>query len=370
MTFFFISLTSFLITALTIPVTIFLAKKYGLVDDPRKRPHPAHVHKVVLPRAGGLPIYLGILLTSLFFLPLEKNLLGILVAITLLLLIGLVDDKRREFNPYIRLIFLFLAAGIAVSSGIGISFITNPFAQLLGGAKYLHLDTIVIPFTFIGPHRLIILADIFAFLWIVSLTQVINWAKGVDGQMPGITLVTSLVLAALSLRIGFQGDVNQFQVAKLSFIVAGTSLGFLIFNWPPAKILPGFSASTILAFMLASLAILSGAKVATAILALAVPVIDFVYTILRRVLSGRSPVWGDRGHLHHRLLDLGWNSWQISLFYIFGSAILGLVALLVETTSKLFVILGVGAVFTVAILWLNSFGGLSGRPDPDNGSKT
>lgn len=363
---------TFISTLIFTPLTIKLAKKIGLVDNPKVRPHPAHIHKATTPRAGGLPIYLSIIISSLLFLQIEKYLIGITIGITILLIVGLADDKIKKFSPYLRLILLFVAAGAAVASGIGISFITNPLRGLADlpsawQTPFLRLDQYALPVEFFGSHYIVVIADLFAFFWIVTLTQVINWAKGVDGQMPGITLVAALTLGFLSLKLVSQGEVAQLNVAKLSFIVAAASLGLLFFNWSPAKIFPGFSGSTILAFMIAILAILSGAKVATALLVLAVPTADFVYTFSRRVLAGRSPVWGDRGHLHHKLLDIGWSAQTISLFYILGSAILGLIAVFLETTSKFFALLVVASIFTAFILWLNSFGTLSRSSDRDSG---
>lgn len=366
------SLAAFLITLLTIPLTIFLAKRYGLVDDPQKRPHPAHIQNRIIPRAGGLAIYLGLLISSLLFLPWSKHLAGLFAGITTLLIVGLLDDKLIHFSPYRRLGLLFVAAIFAVASGIGISFLNNPlyhlpFIPTFLQDPFIYLDKIVWYFNFFGPHKIILLADLFALLWIVTLTQVINWSKGVDGQMPGITTITALTLGIIAYQFYLQGDPNQLNIAKLAFLVTGASFAFLIFNWHPSKILPGFSGSTILAFLLAVLAILSTAKVATALLVLAVPTIDFIYTIFRRLKAGRSPVWGDRGHLHHRLLDLGWSHQKISLFYILVSAILGAVALLVNTESKLFALLLVAVGFFSLILWLNSFGGFSKPSAPDNG---
>lgn len=357
------ALTATILTALSVPLTVAVAKRYGLVDDPKKDPHPKKVHTRVLPRAGGLAIFLGIFLTSILFVPIQKYLIGIFLGISVLLTMGLIDDKIRNFSPYSRLFLLILAASCAVGAGIGIGFVTNPF----NASSVLLLNQIIIPFELLGPHQIILIADIFALLWIISLTQIINWSKGVDGQMPGITLVASVVLAALSLRFYHQGDLSQLNTAKLAIITAGTSLGFLIFNWHPSKILPGFSGSTILAFMLATLSILSGAKVATALLVLAIPTSDFIYLIIKRLIAGRSPVWGDRGHLHHRLLDLGWSHQKIALFYMTLSAMLGAVALLVNVQSKSFLVLVTIVVTFIFILWINSFGGLSKPPDPDNG---
>ncbi len=348
-----VTLTSALITALSTPLVIKLANYFKLVDDPNLNPHPKKIHSRVIPRAGGLAIYLGIILSILIFIPIEKHILGIIAGSTILLIMGLIDDKVQNFSPYLRLALLFLAAGCAVGAGIGISYVTNP----LGGI--LRLDGIIVPFEFLGKHSIVLLADIFAFLWIVTVTQVINWSKGVDGQMAGITFISALVLGVLSYKLSLQGDPNQLVVAKLAFITSGASLAFLIFNWHPAKIFPGFSGSTILAFLLATLSILSGAKVATALLVMAVPIADFVYTVIRRISQGRSPVWGDRGHLHHKLLDIGWTPPFISLFYISGSGILGLIALNVNSASKFYSLIAVGLIFIIFILWINSFGASS-----------
>ncbi len=368
----FPSVFVFLLSFVSFPFTIKFAKKYGLVDDPTRRPHPAHVQIRIIPRAGGLGVYIPIVIASLIFLPIDKNLIGIVLGLTILLVMGLIDDKVSYFNPYLRLGLLFIAAGIAVFSGIGISFITNPFYNsfiftAFRTSPVLHLDQIILTFNLLGPHKIILIADLMAFFWIVTLTQVINWAKGVDGQMPGITFVAALILGLFSLKLYHGGDPHQLDVAKLAFIVAAASLGMLVFNWHPAKILPAFSGSTILAYLLAILAILSGAKLATAMVTLAIPIVDFVYTFLRRIIQGKSPVWGDRGHLHHKLLDLGWSHQQISLFYILGSAMLGSVALLTNTESKLFTVLIVATLFLGFVLWINSFGELSKRHGPDNG---
>lgn len=372
MEFIFATLIAFVITAIAVPVTIVVAKRYGLVDDPEKRPHPAHVQDRIIPRAGGIAIYSGIVLTGMLFLPIEQYLIGIFIGITLLLIIGILDDKLVEFNPYTRLLLLLLAAIAVVGSGVGIAFVSNPFYHLPipffdSTNQIIHLDQIIVQLYFFGERNIVLIADLLALIWIVALTQIINWSKGVDGQMPGITSVAALTLGIFSYMLFIKGDPNQYQIALLSFIVAGSSLAFLIFNWHPSKIMPGFSGSTILAFMLAVLAILSGSKLATAALVLAIPTVDFIYTIIRRIAQGKSPVWGDRGHLHHLLLDRGWSHQKISLFYILGSAILGIVALFVSTTSKLFIVLLVLVIFLGFILWLNSFGGLSKPQDQDNG---
>lgn len=359
--FFLPALVAFFITAFSIPLTIKLAKKYNLLDHPKLRPHPAHVQQRVVPRAGGLPVFVGIIISLLIFIPLEKHILGLILGLFILLAVGLADDKYHDLSPYGRLAAQILAALIVVGAGVGITFITDP----LGGI--IKLDSIVIPFNFFGSHQILLIADAIAVFWIVWVMNMVNWSKGVDGQMPGITAVSSLILGILSLKLYLAGDPNQFNVARLSFITAGASLALLIFNWSPAKIFPGFSGSTILGLMIATLSILSGAKLATAGLVLLVPATDFIYTFFRRVLSGRSPVWGDRGHLHHLLLKRGWSHQMISLFYICGSAILGAAALTLNSRGKIFAAILVAAATLGIIVWLNLFGRFSKQPDQDNG---
>ncbi len=338
---------SFLATILAVFPTIKLAKIFNLVDNPKLRPHPAHTQKRIVPRAGGLAVFLGIASAILIFIPFEAATGGILIGLLILLLVGLLDDKYQNFSPYLRLISQFIAAIMIVITGTGIQFITNPF----GGIIY---------FT---PQ----IASFLTIVWIVWVMNMINWSKGVDGQMPGIVTVAAFILGLLSLKLNLPYDPSQAIVAQLSFITAGSSLGLLIFNWYPAKIFPGFSGSTILGFMIAVLAILSGAKLATAGLVLLIPATDFTYTFLRRILQGKSPVWGDRGHLHHKLLEIGLSHRQIALFYILGSVTLGAAALSLSSSGKLFAAALVGAITLGGILWLNFFGGLSKRHAPDNG---
>lgn len=349
MEFFLPAAVSLFITLLFTPLTIIFAKKFNLVDNPLLRPHPAHIQKRTVPRAGGLSVFIGLLWAIIIFIPIEKTTTGILVGLSILLIVGLADDKFQNISPYLRLLCQIFAAAVIIISGVGISFITNP----LGGI--LHLDAVNF------------LPQLLALIWIIWVMNMINWSKGVDGQMPGVVTVAAIILGILSLKLNHMQDLSQANVAKLSFITAGSALGLLFFNWHPAKIFPGFSGSTILGFMIAVLAILSGAKLATAGLVLLIPATDFAYTFLRRILQGKSPVWGDRGHLHHKLLEQGFTHQQISLFYIAGSVILGVAALSLTSSGKLFAASLVGASVLGIILWLNFFGGLSKKPDPDNG---
>src|SRR3990167_6132001 len=143
--------------------------------------------------------------------------------------------------------------------------------------------------------------------------NMLNWSKGVDGQMPGIVAISAVVIGLLSLRLAGSDHSGQISVI-LSFIIAGASLGFLLFNFYPAKIFPGYGATSVY-LLLAAVSLLSSAKLATAILVMGIPMIDGAFTVMRRIFSGRSPFWHDKKHLHHILLDLGLTQRHIALFY-------------------------------------------------------
>jgi len=167
--------------------------------------------------------------------------------------------------------------------------------------------------------------------------NMLNWSKGVDGQMPGIVAISAITIGFLSLRFAGSDHFSKISL-DLSFIIAGASLGFLIFNFHPAKIFPGYGATAIY-LLLSAASILSGAKLATAILVMGIPMTDGLFTIIRRLLSGRSPFWHDKKHLHHLLLSFGIGQRRIALFYWIISAILGTLALVLSSTAKLFAII-------------------------------
>ena len=340
--------TSFLITIVATPLTIKLARRLDIVDNPL-RPHPAHVQNRIVPKAGGIPIYLSIILSAFLFLPITKWLIGIALGGLVLLIVGLWDDLVNNLSPYPRLLMQFLAAGIVVATGVGITFTTNPFGGIL------RLDQLIWTVNFFGTHNIIVFADLFALLWIVWMMNMVNWSWGVDGQMPGVIAVSALTIGVLAFNLFLRGDANQLPIAQFSVITAASALGFLIFNWHPAKIFPGDSGSNILGFTIAVLCILTSAKLAAALIVLLVPSMDFFYTFFRRVASGQSPFHGDRKHLHHLLLQRGWSHRGISLFYFGSSILLGLAAANLGSREKLFTLVGVGTRVLGVILWLHLF---------------
>jgi UDP-GlcNAc:undecaprenyl-phosphate/decaprenyl-phosphate GlcNAc-1-phosphate transferase len=339
---FFPLLVSFIATVIATPICLIFLKKFNIVDDPKKHKHPAMIHKKPIPRGGGIPLFIGVLVASLIFLPMTQAILAMLIASFASLFIGILDDKF-DISPYIRFLVNIACAVFVVALGVNIPFITNP----LGGILYL--NHITIPF---WPGSAVsFLADLIAILWIVWVMNMLNWSKGVDGQMPGIVAISAIIIGTLSLRFS-PLDQTSTTAATLSFIIAGASLGFIVFNFYPAKIFPGYGA-TALYLMLAVASILSGAKLATAILVMGVPMTDGLFTIGRRILSGKSPFWHDKKHLHHILLDLGFGQRRIALFYWTISAVLGTLSLVLSSKGKLFAIIMLVILVGGAILFLH-----------------
>jgi UDP-GlcNAc:undecaprenyl-phosphate GlcNAc-1-phosphate transferase len=334
-----------LIAFVATPAVIRFAKKFGMVDDPAKHKHPKVIHTYPTPRGGGIAILIAITTTALIFLPLDKHLKGILAGAIIIGIMGFLDDKYN-LNPYLRLIMGFLAAGAPIAAGIGISFLSNP----LGGT--ISLSHPQISFVLFGQsHSIWILSDLFAILWTVFMMNMLNMgAKGIDGQLSGVVVIAAATIAALSLR--FSADITQWPVIILASITAGAFLGFLPWHIYPQKIMPSYGGATLAGYLLAVLSILSTTKVGILMVVLGVPLVDTGYVIVRRILRGKSPVWGDRGHLHHRLLDNGWSKPQIAAFYWTITAILGLIALNLNTPSKFYTIVGVAVAIGGLILWL------------------
>lgn len=327
MTIYWAAAFALVISLVATPLIISLARKWGIMDYPT-RAHPAILHHHPLPRAGGLPPLIAIISAYLLFAPVDKHIVGIFLASLVIVITGVLDDKY-DLNPYLRLGTNILAVLIVVGSGVGITSINNPFDG------EIRFDSIIVKFAFFGPHSIVVLADLFALFWIVWVMNALNWSSGVDGQLPGIVVVATLILGMVALRY-VQTDPTQLPVAILAFVTAGAYLGFLPWSFYPQKIMPGYGGSTLAGFMLAVLSILAGGKLATALLVLAVPLIDSFWTILRRISQGDSPVWGDREHLHHKLLELGLTKRQVVLFYWVICAILGLAALNLDSQGKFF----------------------------------
>ncbi|MFH2085264.1 MAG: MraY family glycosyltransferase [bacterium] len=273
--------------------------------------------------------------TTLIFVKIDPQIAGIFAGAVVITVAGILDDVL-DISPYFRILLGVVAALIVVLSGIGITYISNPIGS---GVVQLNMHFLTSALTVI---------------WIVWGMNFVNMgAKGLDGQLPGVTLIAAVVMGILSFR--FVNDITSWPSAYLSFALAGAYGGLLIFNMYPQKIMPGWGGGALAGYFLAVLSILSGAKVATAMIVLGVPFMDVVYVIGRRIASGKSPVWGDTSHLHHQLLKIGWSKRKVASFYWLVTAILGTVALQLNSQMKIYTILLIAVSVGGALLWINLF---------------
>jgi UDP-GlcNAc:undecaprenyl-phosphate GlcNAc-1-phosphate transferase len=296
-----------------------LSLKWGLFDFPS----PRKIHDKPIPRLGGVAVFLSfwlVVLGYLIFAPeklafvqekilgIDKNLLGVLLGALVLIGVGIYDDVRG-IKPLLKLIFQIIAAGIVALFGIKIWWFSNPFGpQIILGAW----------------------SPLFVILWLVLLTNVVNWLDGLDGLASGVSFIAAIILFFLAL----QPTVNQPATALLCLILAASTLGFLPFNFNPAKIFLGDSGAMFLGYMLAIFAIISGGKVATASLVLGIPIFDAVWVILRRLWGKKAPWLGDKRHLHHRFLEAGFSQKQAVLI-LYGVALaFGILSLFSQTKGK------------------------------------
>lgn len=326
---------SFVISVAITYITILVYKSLGLVDRSTAKEHPKHIHTIAVPRGGGIPIFLAIFFATLSFVKVDTQIAGIFAGAAIIAAAGILDDIL-DLSPYLRLALGVIAAVIVVASGIGISYISNPL-----GAGVIQFDA----------H--IVTAGL-TILWIVWGMNFVNMgAKGLDGQLPGVTLIAAVVMGVLSFR--FVNDITAWPSAYLSFALAGAYGGFLVFNIYPQRIMPGWGGGALAGYFLAVLSILSGAKVATAMIVLGVPLMDVVYVIGRRIAAGKSPVWGDTNHLHHQLLKIGWSKRAVAMFYWLVTAILGVIALQLNPEMKIYTILLIAVIVGGVLLWINLF---------------
>ncbi|KKU88345.1 MAG: UDP-N-acetylmuramyl pentapeptide phosphotransferase/UDP-N-acetylglucosamine-1-phosphate transferase [Microgenomates group bacterium GW2011_GWF2_47_9] len=341
-------LFAFILSCAITYLTILVYRGLGIVDKSTRTDHPKNVHTEPVPRGGGIPIYASMFFVTAMFLQFDPHVAAILGGGLILVVLGVLDDLFN-LSPYLRLGMGVVAASVVVISGIGISYISNP----LGGV--INFEGYQIAFEFLGQLRTFnLIADTLAVLWITWAMNFVNMgAKGLDGQLPGVVVIAGVVMGILSFR--FANDITAWPSAYLSFALAGAYAGLLVFNFYPQKIMPGWGGGSLAGYFLSVLSILSGAKVATALIVLGVPLMDVIYAVIRRVMAGKSPVWGDDQHLHHRLLKLGWSKKQVAGFYWLVTAVLGIAALQLNSQLKIYTIVltavGVGGL----LLWVNLF---------------
>lgn len=335
---------SFVLAVLLVPIVKRTAFAVGAVDNPSSEDRK--IHKRVMARGGGVAIYLSFVVVTIAFLPnYSLQFAGLLVTGTIVMLVGLVDDIHR-LSPWVKLFFQILAAVIAtVGFKIGIDVVTNPFGGVIG------LDQLIWQINFGGLSLSInMLASFLAVIWLVGMTNTINFLDGLDGLSGGVAGIAAMVMFFLSVS----PRVGQPATALVSITLAGATLGYLIYNFYPAKIFNGDSGAYFLGMTLGILAIMSGAKLATALLVLGLPIIDALWTVVRRMLAGRSPFSPDRGHLHFLLLDAGLSQRQAVLIIYAFSVFFGSMALFTSTNQKVLAIfcMLIMMVFLIGILEL------------------
>jgi UDP-GlcNAc:undecaprenyl-phosphate GlcNAc-1-phosphate transferase len=270
---------AFAVSVIATPFVAKLAFRIGAIDNPGSR----KVHDRTMPRLGGLSVYLGFMAAA-WFLPIHGDkITGLLLGGTIVFLVGIADDIRG-ISPKVKLLGQTLAAIIVVYSGIRIEFINNPFNG------YFYLGELSIPITI---------------FWIVAVTNSINLIDGLDGLASGVTTIALLTFSVIAAMVGQQA------VSLLAFALAAAVLGFLRYNFHPAKIFLGDCGSLFLGYMVSVLAVfglLKGVTVLTfvvPVVVLGVPIFDTCFAILRRYCEHKPIFQADKKHIHHRLLSRG-----------------------------------------------------------------
>jgi UDP-GlcNAc:undecaprenyl-phosphate GlcNAc-1-phosphate transferase len=301
------------------PRVIDFAIKVGALDAPDAR----KVHTRPIPRMGGLAIYAAFVLAVLASMYVSREIMGLLVGGTVILIVGIIDDLK-PLPARVKLLGQIVAAAVLVMFDIRIEWLTNPFGDML------YVEYLSIPLTI---------------LWVVGLTNTVNLIDGLDGLAAGVSTIASVTILLVALQQNF------WTVAVLTAALAGSALGFLQHNFNPAKIFMGDTGSMFLGYMLAAISILGAVKSAATIalivpiVALGLPILDTAFAIIRRYMSGRPIFKPDKGHLHHRLLEMGLTQKQAVLLMYVISGCLGLSAIALTEVNKSF-----GAFIIVALL--------------------
>ena len=336
-----------LVSLMLTPLTIRYAARLSAIDGPDE---DRRVHEKPIPRTGGIAVaasfvivgVAGLAINAVFHFapPLREvrtpELIALFVGVGLGGVLGYLDD-RLQLRARWQFIGQFVLAAIAVALGIGIEKFPNPF----GGGPYEVAGGMLVD---IAGYGFDIGVAAITTIWIVGMLNSVNFVDGLDGLLGGIALIAVTTLGIVSLT----GDSVQPAVAVMCGLMAGALLGFLRYNFHPARVFIGTSGVFAVGYALAVLSVLGTAKLAVALLVLGVPIIDTFWIIIRRTLSGRSPFSADRGHFHHRLLDLGLSHRQAVLLIYAICIVLAALSLILpgssQITAFLVIVLGGGIV--------------------------
>ncbi|MDD5065523.1 MAG: MraY family glycosyltransferase [bacterium] len=306
----FIFLGTFILSALFTFICIKVAKKFRIVDMPNER----KIHKEPVPYLGGVAIYFSFMIIMFISLKISptfnlytQGVMGVVIASLIVFLLGIYDDVKG-CNASLKFTGQIISALVLIRFGFFIDRITNP----LGGIIYF-------------PYWLSLIVTVF---WIVGLINAINLLDGLDGLAGGVIAVASFFLFIIALIS------NNINVTVLSLLLCGSSLGFLVFNFPPARIFMGDTGSMFLGLVFSLMAIMGNRKSAAAInllvpiVLLTIPIIDTLLAILRRANRGKHIFQADKEHIHHRLLNLGIPYRKVIILIYLFCFYLGLVSLL------------------------------------------
>ena len=297
----------------TPPVKNF-AHKVGAIDVPKAA---RRMHNKPIPRLGGLAIYGGFLCSILIFGQLDETMLCVLLGAAIIVALGIFDDVLA-LGAKLKFVVQIVAAAIPVCIGnlqIGLFTNLNP----LSDTPFVHLGILAVPVTII---------------WIVGITNAVNLIDGLDGLAVGVSSIAAITMLAVALLTG------NMPIAITMAALAGACIGFMPYNLNPAKIFMGDTGSTFLGYMLATVSIMGLFKFyavisfAVPFLILGLPIFDTANAIIRRVAAGRSPMSPDRGHVHHKLIDMGFNQKQAVAILYAISATLGLTAVVLTSSGE------------------------------------
>ena len=336
-----------LVSLISTPVVRSLAFRIGAVDVPRDG---RRMHDHPIPRMGGLAIFFGFILSVLLFLPLSEQLRSMLMGAVIIVILGIFDDIYA-LSAKLKFCVQIFAALVAVMGGNRIVFLSN--LNIFSSELYWDLGWLSYPITI---------------LWIVGITNAVNLIDGLDGLACGVSTISSMTLLVIAL------NVAEPDVAVLTAALAGACIGFLPYNLNPARIFMGDTGSTFLGYILAVVSIQGLFKFYTIIsfaapfLMLGLPIFDTCFAILRRVSKGQSPMAPDRGHIHHRLIDMGFSQKQaVAMLYVI-SAILGLSAVVLTTAGAVRAMLFLLALCVAGLLAYKLYlggGHIGGRDSQD-----
>jgi len=344
----FYFILSFLLSAGFTYLSTKLSMHFGIVDKPdgnRKK------HSQATPLLGGVAIFLSFFIV--IFLSVDRVLsgnltlfhwLGVFVGACILMIGGFIDDKYG-LKPSRQLIFPILAVLAVVIGGVCVEKISNPFGS------YIYLDALSFDFSIVSHFfSFSILSFLLISFWLLGMMYTTKILDGLDGLVAGVTSIGAFIIFIFTMT----DQYYQSDIAWAALMLAGASLGFLIFNWHPAKIFLGEGGSLFLGYILGVLAIISGGKIAIALLVMGLPIMDLAWTIVRRIWQGKNPFkFSDRKHLHFRLVDSGLGQKKSVLVFYFFSSIFGLSALFLQSAGKLYALVLLALIMFSFILIFN-----------------